>query len=120
MDEPSLLRRRGLQVSPGADGSADSAFRAGRLRQGARKAGERQTAPFARYGKGGVSVRQMGKLRLGLWSGEKELQGPRTTPAGGRRAPECAASEVDRAQPPARVAASSQSPAPGLFHRWGN
>lgn len=39
MDEPSLLRRRGLQVRRGAGGSADRAFWAGKLRQGARKAG---------------------------------------------------------------------------------
>lgn len=39
MDEPSLLRRRGLQVRWGAGGSADRAFRVGKLRQGVRKAG---------------------------------------------------------------------------------
>lgn len=59
----------------------------------------------------------MGKLRMGLCRGEKELQDPRTTAAGGRRAPGCAVSEVNRAQPPVSVATSSQSPASGPFHR---
>lgn len=99
MDEPSLLRRRGLQVSPRAGGSATVPSGRGKLRPGAGKAGSVRwrllpascPARFARDGKGGVSVRRVGKLRLGPCGGEKELQGPRTTSAGG--------AELQRVQP---------------------
>lgn len=61
MDEPSLLRRRGLQVRRDASGSANRAFPAGKLRQGVRKAGNIRSRPlpiccperFAHDGKGG-------------------------------------------------------------------
>jgi hypothetical protein len=113
MDEPSLLRRRGLQVRWGAGRRGDRAFQVGKLRQGVRKAGSVRLRPLLtccpeRFAYEVISVR-WGKLETeaGLWLEEKELEGSCTTPAGGRGASVCAATEVNTTQPPARVASSS-------------
>lgn len=51
----------------------------------------------------------MGKLRLSPWRSEEELEGPRSTPAEGRRVPVCAADGQGRPQWPASCL--------GPFHR---